>query len=76
MGDDDRHRLKEGKPNVGREKAEEAAKLVNGKAIFPAFNSDEYRHKKTDFNDLHKSRGLETVKRQVESVFTTGEERG
>ena len=69
MGDDDRHRLKEGKPNVGREKAEEAAKLVNGKAIFPAFNSDEYRHKMTDFNDLHKSRGLETVKRQVESVL-------
>lgn len=52
-GDDDMHRSLENKPNVGREKAEEAARSVNGVAIFPIFPSDKIGLKScTDFNDL------------------------
>lgn len=52
-GDDDMHRTLENKPNVGREKAEEAARSVNGIAIFPIFPSNKIGSKScTDFNDL------------------------
>ncbi|MFC1098375.1 zincin-like metallopeptidase domain-containing protein [Pasteurella multocida] len=52
-GDDDAHRELENKPNVGRSKAEEAAKHVNGVAVFPIFPSDKIGSKScTDFNDL------------------------
>ena len=47
-GDDDRSLKK----NVGREKAEEAAKAVGGVALFPTFASDESGRDFTDWNDL------------------------
>jgi len=70
-GDDD-HRLEStiGK-NPGKEKALEAATLVNGVAVFPVFAPGERDSKKlNDFNDLaNKSAlGIEAVKRQVGSV--------
>ena len=55
-GDDDFRNEK----NVGRVKASEAAKAVNGNAIFPVFASSEKRG--TDFNDLEAIEGLEAVK--------------
>lgn len=61
-GDDDRFNEK----NVGRESAEEAAKAVLGKAIFPVFKNPAL--KLTDFNDLAISDGFETVKNQILEV--------
>lgn len=51
--------------NVGVERARLAAQSVGGKVVVPTFNKDEKAKGLTDFNDLHQSRGLEEVKRQV-----------
>lgn len=71
LGDDDRH-LPDREPplpNVGREKAIEAAREVEGNAIFPTFLESEMGAEFTDFNDLARSRGLDTINRQIELVF-------
>jgi antirestriction protein ArdC/phage/plasmid primase-like uncharacterized protein/predicted RNA methylase len=73
-GDDDRHLEATQGINPGRAKAEEAAKAVGGKAIFPIFAPGEQAANPksfTDFNDLaSKSQfGGEGVKRQVKSAF-------
>ncbi|SDX21413.1 zincin-like metallopeptidase domain-containing protein [Nitrosomonas oligotropha] len=70
-GDDDHHLEFTLGKNPGKEKALEAAALVNGVAVFPVFASSELDSKKlNDFNDLaNKSAlGIEAVKRQVGSV--------
>lgn len=69
-GDDDQHLGKTQGINPGRLKAEEAAKAVGGKAIFPIFASGEQMANPkgfTDFNDLatKSALGKEAVKRQV-----------
>ena len=67
-GDDDKTQEIERGHNPGRAKAEEAAKAVGGKAIFPIFAPGEQQAKGcTDFNDLAtQSRlGREVVERQV-----------
>ena len=51
--------------NVGVERARLAAQAVGGKVVVPTFNKDEKAKGLTDFNDLHQSRGLKEVKRQV-----------
>ena len=57
---------RDGKPyNVGVEKAELAAQKVNGKVKVPTFTNKEKAQGLTDFNDLHKARGLKAVQRQV-----------
>jgi putative DNA primase/helicase len=71
-GDDDHHLESTLGKNPGKEKALEAAALVNGSAVFPVFASsnEQISKKLNDFNDLaNKSRlGIEAVKRQVGSV--------
>ena len=70
-GDDDYHLESTLGKNPGKEKALEAAALVNGVAVFPVFAPSERDSKKlNDFNDLaNKSAlGIEAVKRQVGSV--------
>lgn len=69
-GDDDRHVEATQGINPGRVKAEEAAKAVGGKAIFPIFGPDEQAANPaafTDFNDLatKSALGKEAVKRQA-----------
>jgi len=67
-GDDDQHLVALNGKNTGREKAQEAAQLVNGVAVFPVFALNELASQKlSDFNDLaNKSAlGMEAVKRQV-----------
>lgn len=59
--DNDQHK----ENNVGLEYARKAAQAVNGKLAVPQFTAEEKVQKLTDFNDLHKSQGLEAVKRQV-----------
>ncbi len=70
-GDDDHHLESTLGKNPGKEKALEAASLVDGVAVFPVFAPSERDSKKlNDFNDLaNKSAlGIEAVKRQVGSV--------
>lgn len=59
--DNDQHK----ENNVGLEYAQKAALAVGGKLAVPQFTDEEKAQKLTDFNDLHKSQGLEAVKRQV-----------
>lgn len=68
LGDDDRHLPERTPPlpNSGRVKANEAAKAVGGRAIFPQFTAQEKGREFTDFSDLHRVRGLAAVQRQVE----------
>lgn len=71
-GDDDQHLESTLGKNPGKDKALEAAHLVEGRAVFPVFAPDEQvRHKLTDFNDLANKSvlGIEAVIRQVESVL-------
>lgn len=51
--------------NVGVEKAKEAAQAVGGIAVIPDFSREEKARGLTDFNDLHRSRGLSAVRDQV-----------
>ena len=52
--------------NRGVIEAERAAAAVGGKVVVPEFTANEKSQSLVDFNDLHVSRGLEEVKRQVE----------
>uniref|UniRef100_UPI003F5D4FF8 zincin-like metallopeptidase domain-containing protein n=1 Tax=Xanthomonas oryzae TaxID=347 RepID=UPI003F5D4FF8 len=72
-GDDDKAQEIERGHNPGRAKAEEAAKAVGGKAIFPIFAPGEQQANPkgfTDFNDLaNKSElGRDGLKRQVSAA--------
>jgi len=70
-GDDDHHLESTLGKNPGKEKALDAAALVNGVAVFPVFAPGEQDSKKlNDFNDLANQSvlGIEAVKRQVGSV--------
>ena len=70
-GDDDHHQESTLGKNPGKEKAMEAASLVNGVAVLPVFAPGEQNSKKlNDFNDLANKSvlGIEAVKRQVGSV--------
>ena len=77
LGDDDRHLPKRTPPlpNSGRKAATKAAQAVNGKAIFPQFTAQEKGSKFTDFSDLHRIRGLSTVKQQIEQGLAQSKER-
>jgi Antirestriction protein len=78
-GDDDRHHAGETmpdgrpKPNVGREKAEEAAAAIGGQAIFPVFPDGD---KGTDWNDLAHSQGRERARAQLHAVLRSAERKG
>ena len=71
-GDDDLHLESLLNRNPGKEKALEAAQLVEGRAVFPVFAPGEQQTSKlSDFNDLANKSilGMEAVRRQVESVL-------
>lgn len=55
--------------NKGVELAQKAAQEVGGKVVAPIFTDEERAKGLTDFNDLHQSRGLDEVKRQVGLVL-------
>lgn len=67
--DNDHHLVEQisGTPigNVGMKKAKEAAEAIGANVVAPSFNREEMVKKSTDFNDLHKSRGLDAVAKQV-----------
>ncbi len=71
-GDDDQHQEVANGNNPGKEKALEAAQLVNGSAVFPTFAPQEQiQQKLSDFNDLANKSvlGIDAVKRQVLPVI-------
>ena len=73
-GDDDRHLEEKQGVNPGRDKAIEAAKSVNGLAIFPTFAPSD--QKLTDFNDLvTKSKFKEAAVVQIQSSIKANVER-
>lgn len=51
--------------NVGVEKAQKAAKLIGAQVKIPMFTKEEKTRGLTDFNDLHKARGLQAVQKQL-----------
>lgn len=51
--------------NVGIEKAKEASAQVGGQVLIPSLTKAEKEKNLTDFNDLHKHRGLKAVQDQV-----------
>ena len=61
--------------NKGVELAQRAAQEVGGKVVVPIFTDEERGKGLTDFNDLHQSRGLDEVKRQVGLVLQKDVER-
>ncbi|PTN09676.1 zincin-like metallopeptidase domain-containing protein [Nitrosomonas aestuarii] len=70
-GDDDQHLESINEINAGKDKAIEAAGLVDGVAVFPVFApGEQVSQKLSDFNDLasKSTLGIDAVKRQVGSV--------
>ena len=53
--------------NIGMIKAQEAAKAVGATVVAPSFTKEEKEKRCTDFNDLHKSRGLGAVSKRVQA---------
>ena len=60
--------------NKGVELAQKAAQEVGGKVVAPIFTDEDRARGLTDFNDLHQSRELDEVKRQVGMVLEKGVE--
>ncbi|MBM9614866.1 DUF1738 domain-containing protein [Desulfobulbus rhabdoformis] len=69
--DNDHHLVKQigGTPigNVGLKRANEAAEAIGATVAVPKFNQEEILRRYTDFNDLHKSRGIKAVAKQVKA---------
>jgi len=70
-GDNDHRREAEGQPNVGRQKAEEAAAAVDGVALLPQFAVNESG---SDWNDLVRLRGKDAARVELQ-VAIAGAER-
>lgn len=51
--------------NIGLEKAKNVAEIVNATLKVPAFTLTEKEQGLTDFNDLHKSQGIDAVRKQL-----------
>ncbi|WP_017162315.1 DUF5710 domain-containing protein, partial [Xanthomonas phaseoli] len=65
FGDDDRHRADEGKVNVGRDRALEAAREIGAQAVFPQFAEGQKGSQYSDFNDLAKAQGKSSAHKQI-----------
>lgn len=65
MADDDIAKATDGKKNVGLFSAEAASELTKGVVIYPQLTASEIKDGKSDFNDIHKSRGIAELKAQL-----------
>jgi len=54
--------------NIGKIKADIASAEINGFAIFPDVADDD-KLKRTDFNDVHRTDGLEAIKRSFKDIL-------
>lgn len=73
--DNDLKREHEGKDNVGRIKANAAAIAVKGAILSPILTTTEIAAGKSDFNDIHKSRGIEELRNQLDFMISPHLER-
>jgi putative DNA primase/helicase len=71
-GDDDRATQERTGRNPGRDKAGEAARLVRGLAVFPAFPPGADAGL-SDHNDLHQCAGLAAVRELIEGVIAAAD---
>jgi antirestriction protein ArdC/phage/plasmid primase-like uncharacterized protein len=69
-GDNDHRRDVEGKPNVGREKAMEAAAAIGGLAVLPIFTENDQG---SDWNDVARDQGADTARRQFAVAIAIAE---
>jgi len=69
-GDNDHRREAEGKPNVGREKAEQAAAAAGGFTLLPVFAEHDAG---SDWNDLARSEGRDTARQQLMAAVAVAE---
>jgi phage/plasmid primase-like uncharacterized protein len=69
-GDNDHRREAEGKPNVGRDKAEQAATSISGFTLLPTFLE---REAGSDWNDLAHSAGDAVARRQILAAIAIAE---
>ena len=69
-GDNDHRREAEGKPNVGREKAEQAATAIGGFALLPHFAGHDSG---SDWNDLARSEGRDGAHQQLCTALAVAE---
>lgn len=69
-GDNDHRREAEGKPNVGREKAEAAAAAIGGFALLPHLAADDSG---SDWNDLARSEGRDGARQQLCTALAVAE---
>lgn len=65
MADDDRYLVDMGKVNSGQAMAEKAAKAVNAHVISPDFAGENQDKNKTDFNDMARIKGKDTVRNYI-----------
>jgi putative DNA primase/helicase len=68
-GDNDHRKEQEGKTNIGRQKAQEAAELVGGISLLPAFEIDASG---SDWNDLLRLHGSDMVRRELKAGISMG----
>lgn len=69
-GDNDKYNELLGKPNIGWEKSLEATQRIGRHFIVPPLTNLEVSVKASDFNDLAKLRGLDTVKELINSALS------
>jgi antirestriction protein ArdC/phage/plasmid primase-like uncharacterized protein len=69
-GDNDHRREAEGKPNVGREKAEQAAAVVGGFTLLPTFAEHDNG---SDWNDLARTEGRDAVRHHLMAAIAVAE---
>jgi antirestriction protein ArdC/phage/plasmid primase-like uncharacterized protein len=70
VGDNDHRREAEGKPNVGREKAEQAAAAIGGFVLLPHFAAQDTG---SDWNDLTRSEGRDEAWQQLRVALAVAE---
>jgi len=69
-GDNDHRHEAEGRRNVGREKAEQAAVAIEGFALLPNFPANDLG---SDWNDLTRAQGTDTARQQLAGVMAVAE---
>jgi phage/plasmid primase-like uncharacterized protein len=69
-GDNDHRHEAEGKPNVGREKAEETAAAIGGFALLPNFAVDDLG---SDWNDVARTQGVDAARQQLAIAMAIAE---
>ncbi|MBU0910254.1 MAG: toprim domain-containing protein, partial [Proteobacteria bacterium] len=67
MADDDRYLIEQGKMNAGQVKAREAAEAIDGRVISPSFAGAKPDKSSTDFNDMARLQGKETVRDYIQA---------